>query len=428
MNSSSAPQPVDTQGNEANLPTIDATSEIGSMGGLYDRNFDDDVQGPPQTPQHASPPVPSYYQDRNNDGTLSRDMLPAQNIPSIEAGSNTASADYNMVDVAPDLARTAEGQILDNYQESHGFDYSPNIGNTGYDSRSYSDLTTSTSIGQSSLPNSSSENYPYMPADNHQGDTPGMESYPTPVSNPSYTPKSANRTLTKPRKAKRAGGNRSASMRRGFPGVDLSPSSEADSVRLGLLRSLILKSHEADPECGTSRSFNDEDLRKIYWLGDRIINETARVLNDWSEWSSREFQPPNAVLSPCHHLSPVEICAVAFRFLMETHNGVHRKSMHRRLAQILIYNFVAEVEQGIITDEIHEVFSRYDSGSKGDKPVTIANDLIIAKVGISEKNGKKCNRVEIGKEKSSGRRWWRLGSGIGVVTILACPSDLNSLM
>jgi hypothetical protein len=217
-------------------------------------------------------------------------------------------------------------------------------------------------------------------------------------------------------------------MRPGFPGVDLSLSSEADSVRLGLLRSLILKSHEVDPECGTSRSFNDEELRKIYWLGDRIINETARVLNDWSEWSSREFQPPNAVLSPCQHLSPVEICAVAFRFLMETHNGVHRKSVHRRLAQILIYNFVAKLEQGIITDEIHEVFSRYDSGSKGDKPVTIANDLIIAKVGISETNGKKCNREEIGKEKSSGRRWWRLGSGIGVVTILACPSDLNSLM
>lgn len=61
MNSSSAPQPVDTLGHEANLPTVDAASEIGSMSGLFDRNFDDDVQGPPQTPQHASPPVPSYY-------------------------------------------------------------------------------------------------------------------------------------------------------------------------------------------------------------------------------------------------------------------------------------------------------------------------------------------------------------------------------
>jgi hypothetical protein len=156
-------------------------------------------------------------------------------------------------------------------------------------------------------------------------------------------------------------------MRPGFPGVDLSPSSEADSVRLGLLRSLILKSHEVDPERGTRRSFNNEDLRKIYRLVDRIVDETARVLNDWSEWPSREFQPPNAVLSPCHHLSPVEICAVAFRFLMETHNGVHRKSVHRRLAQILIYNFVAEVEQRIITDEKHEVFSRYDSGVKATK-------------------------------------------------------------
>ncbi|QGA20927.1 hypothetical protein EYB26_008637 [Talaromyces marneffei] len=43
MNSSGAPQPVDTLGHDANLLTIDATSEIGSMGGLFDRNFDDDV-------------------------------------------------------------------------------------------------------------------------------------------------------------------------------------------------------------------------------------------------------------------------------------------------------------------------------------------------------------------------------------------------
>lgn len=62
MNSPSAPQPVDTLGREANLPTIDAASDIGSIGGLFDLNFDDDVHGPPQTPQHASPPVPSYYQ------------------------------------------------------------------------------------------------------------------------------------------------------------------------------------------------------------------------------------------------------------------------------------------------------------------------------------------------------------------------------
>ncbi|OKL59328.1 hypothetical protein UA08_05006 [Talaromyces atroroseus] len=397
----------------------------------------------------STTPFSSRHQDTIRDGTLSNDIHSAQNIPSVEADPNTNNTDYHMeqvdaqdsenspwstVDTMPDLAHMGDDQTLDSYLDFQGFDCSTAIGNTDHDRQSCSSLAASTLIGQSSLTVSSRESYSpshnmgeCMPADNHLRDAPGMESYPTPVSNPSYTPKSANRALTKPRKTTRAGGNRPASTLAVSTGVDLSPLSEADSVRLGLLRSLILKSHEVDPKRGTRRSFNDEDLREIYRLGDRIINETARVLNDWSEWSSREFQPPNAVLSPCHDLSPVEICAVAFRFLMETHNGIHRKSIHRRLAQILLDNFVAEVEQEITTREGQGVFIRYDGGT-GRKSVTVAHDLTIAKVGISEKNGKKCNREEIGKEKSPGRRWWRLGSGIGVVTVLTCPSDFNTLI
>ena len=127
-------------------------------------------------------------------------MPSAQNIPSVEAGSNMASADYNMGDVAPDLAHIAEDQILDNYQEFQGFDYAPTIGNTDYDSLPCSGLAASTSVNQSSLTVSSSECYPSshdmgecMRADNHLGDAAGMESYPTPISNPSHTLKPANR-------------------------------------------------------------------------------------------------------------------------------------------------------------------------------------------------------------------------------------------
>ncbi|KAF5014441.1 hypothetical protein F66182_14579, partial [Fusarium sp. NRRL 66182] len=167
INSSGAPQPADTLGYEASLPTIDATSEIGSMSGLFDRNVDDDVQGPPQTPPHASPPVPSYYQDRYNDGTLSRDILPAQNVPSIEAGSNTVVADHHMeqvdpydhgyssssmVGATPDLAQTSDPieQNFDSCQNLQrlGCFTSPEC-ITDQDSPSYSSLAASPGMGRS---------------------------------------------------------------------------------------------------------------------------------------------------------------------------------------------------------------------------------------------------------------------------------------
>lgn len=307
---------------------------------------------------------------------------------------------WSMVGVTPGLERMCSpiDQVFDACQDSQGF----NTRNT-----------------------SSHDTGECFPADNYLSDVAGMESYLTLVLNPSYTPIAVDRALkAKPRKVTQAGGKQSASILTDLAGGSLPPLSEADSVRLGLLRSLTLQSHEVSPESGTRQSFNDDTLREIYQLGDRIVDETALALNDWNEWSSREFQPPNAVLSPCHHLSPVEICAVAFQFLMETHKGVYRKSVHRRLAQILLYSFVAEMEQGIVMSEGQGIFIPY----KGRKPVTIAHDLTIAQVGISEMNGKKCNRKEIGEEKNHGKRWWRLGSGIGLVTVLTCSSDIDSLM
>ncbi|CRG89580.1 hypothetical protein PISL3812_06617 [Talaromyces islandicus] len=123
---------------------------------------------------------------------------------------------------------------------------------------------------------------------------------------------------------------------------------------------------------------------------------------------------------PCfllvHNLSSVETCAVALRFLMET--------VHHRLAQILLHTFVAKVEQEIDMREGQGVFIP----RKGRQNVIIAHDLTIAKVGIPERNGKKCNRKEIGDDKSYGKRWWRLGSGIGVVAVFTCASDFKRLM
>lgn len=434
MNSSSARQPVNTLGHEVNLPTIDATSEIGSMGGLFDRDFDDD--GPPQTPQHASTPVPSYYQDRNNDGTLSCDMLSAQNIPSIEAGSNTAVADHHMeqvdpydhgyssssiVGATPDLAQTSDPieQIFDSCQNSQRLGcFTPPECITDQDSPSYSSLAASPGIGRSPLTvstsdcnQSSHDTGESMPAESSLAGTAGVESYPTPVSNPSHTPKPANRVQKrKPRKATREKAIREdrdvlastlSTLERGNP----SPSNEINSPQMGLLRCLVSKACQVT-NGETLREvdkLNDGTLRTIYETGDRIVRGTCVILNDWSEWLLREFQP--ALLPPYHSLSTVEKCVAASRILVEPKDGSHGKSIARRLAQVLLYTFVAVYEK-----ELKKMFHR-----NGRTPMAMAHDFIMERI--------EWNRNRLVDSKNYGKRWWRLGSGIGIITILTCAPD-----
>jgi hypothetical protein len=163
--------------------------------------------------------------DSINSGTPSSDILSAQNVPCVEAGSNTNVTDYDMeqvdaqgyenspsstADIMPDLAERGDDHIIDNCLDFQGFDCSSAIGNTDHDCLPCSGLAASTSVDHSSLTALSSECYPSsrnmgecMEADNHLGPV-GMESYPTPVSNPSHTPKPANRVQKRrPRKATR---------------------------------------------------------------------------------------------------------------------------------------------------------------------------------------------------------------------------------
>ena len=58
------------------------------------------------------------------------------------------------------------------------------------------------------------------------------------------------------------------------------------------------------------------------------------------------------------------------------------------------------------------------------KPVTIAHVLIVENVSEFEENGKKPSRQNLVYHKNFGKRWWRLGRGIGLVVILTCPSAL----
>ncbi|KAI7973362.1 hypothetical protein EIK77_000826 [Talaromyces pinophilus] len=358
-------------------------------------------------------------------------MPSAQNIPSIEAGSNTAVADYNMeqvdtqeyenspwsmVDVAPDLAHMGDDQIFNNCLEFQGFDYSTTIGNTDQDSLSCSGLAASTSIGQSSLTVSSSECYPSshntgecIQADNHLWDAARMESYPTPVSNPSHTPKAANRVLKGKRrkvtkgKATREDRNVPASTIPALARRNPSPSNKANSVQLDLLR------------CLTSRArlvSDDETLLTIHEVGVQILSDTYAILNDWSEWVPRELQP--ALLPPYRSLSTLEICVAASRILMEPKSGSH--SIHRRLAQLLLYIFVSifvkELEE---REKNGETFDR-----KGRKVITMAHDMIVECVGSDLKMW---NRGRVVDNKNYGKRWLRLGSGIGIITVLTCPPD-----
>ncbi|GAM42239.1 hypothetical protein TCE0_044f16018 [Talaromyces pinophilus] len=116
-----------------------------------------------------------------------------------------------------------------------------------------------------------------------------------------------------------------------------SPLNEAESVRLSLLRTLMIKANQ---------SFDIAILRQIYEMGDRIIYETKIILNSWNEWLSRQPQAPVAVL-PAYNLSSAEICIAAYRLLVSTHETFHHESVYRRLAQVLLHVFVPEIKKAV---------------------------------------------------------------------------------
>ncbi|KUL81303.1 hypothetical protein ZTR_11409, partial [Talaromyces verruculosus] len=352
---------------------------------------------------------------RNNEGTLSRDMLSAQNIPSIETGSNTVVADHHMeqvdpydheyssssmVGATPDLAQTSDliEQDFDSYQNSQRLGcFTPPECITDQDSPSYSSLVASPGIGRSPLTvstsdcnQSSHDTGECLPADSNLAGTAGVESYPTPVSNPSHTPKPANRVQKrKPRKATREKAIRedrdvSASLLSALERGNPSLSNEINSPQMGLLRCLVSKACQVTngETLRDVNKFSDETLRTIYETGDQIVRSTYVILNDW-----------------------MEKCVAASRILVEPKDGSHSKSIPRRLAQVLLYIFVHVYEK-----ELEKTFLR-----NGRKPMAMAHDIIMERVAW--------NRNRLVDSKNYGKRWWRLGSGIGIITILTCSPD-----
>lgn len=205
---------------------------------------------------------------------------------------------------------------------------------------------------------------------------------------------------------------RKRSRTRNIVGTHSSPLNEAESIRLNLLRTLMKRA---------GQFFNIATLRHIHEMGDRIMYETNVILRGWNEWLSRECQAPGVVLPAYHNLSSAEICFAACRLLVSTHESFHDESVYRRLAQVLLHVFVPEIEK--------EVKGRQDRGERflkpnHRKPVTIAHDLIVENVSECERNGKKLCRQNLVQHKNFGKRWWRLGNGIGLVIILTCSSDL----
>ncbi|KUL81317.1 hypothetical protein ZTR_09983 [Talaromyces verruculosus] len=381
--------------------------------------------------------------DSINSGTPSSDILSAQNIPSVEAGPNTNATDYDMeqvdtqdyensplstADIMPDWAQIGYDHIPDNCLDFRGFDCSSAIGNTDDDCLPCSGLAASTSVDHPSLTALSSECYPSsrnmgecMEGDNHLGSL-GMESYPTPVSNPSLTPKPANRVpKRKPRKATRGKAIREdknvpASTLPALARGNLSSSNETNSPRLDLLGCLVSEACRVTngETLRAPHKINDGMWRTIQETGDQIARDTCVILNDWSEWLLREFQP--VLLPPYHSLSTVEKCVAASRILVEPKDGSHSKSIARRLAQVLLHIFVPVYAKELgMREQNGETFHR-----KNRTSVTMAHDFIIERVG--DLNTRDRDRVV--NSKNYGKRWWRLGSGIGLITVLTCAPDL----
>ncbi|KAH8691917.1 hypothetical protein BGW36DRAFT_431159 [Talaromyces proteolyticus] len=188
--------------------------------------------------------------------------------------------------------------------------------------------------------------------------------------------------------------------------VTPSPSSGMD-----FLRSLMRKS---------GQYVSDDDLHTIQELGDIIVGDTVAVLDHWNEWLENNLHHSCISLPPFDRFSSADICVAMFRFLRETDSNTHRKAILRRLARVLLHIFVAESVKELESRERNgEVFDR-----NGRKMTTVAHDLIIEKIDRSRVDDQMCERSQISEAKSYGKRWWRLGSGIGIIAILVCAPDV----
>ncbi|QKX61671.1 uncharacterized protein TRUGW13939_08824 [Talaromyces rugulosus] len=188
--------------------------------------------------------------------------------------------------------------------------------------------------------------------------------------------------------------------------------SEAETARFRLLRSLL------------NQPIYDEELREIYQIGDRIVSDTAFVLNDLKGWLWKDFQQHGILLPSCHNLPSAKISTSMFRFLMETNNDRQRKSVYRRLARVLFFIFVKNyVEQLEKREANGEFIDRHHRNL-----ISIAHTTILQEVGDLSVNGKECAQKQISDSKSYGKRWWKLGSGIGIIAILAGGPDVARYM
>lgn len=191
---------------------------------------------------------------------------------------------------------------------------------------------------------------------------------------------------------------------------DLGALNETQDTRLDLLQSLV--SH-----AGLSK--NVQTLREIYQLGDSIIQHTAAVLDDWNGWMLRSFPSDGLLLPPCHGLSLRAICTSMSRFLMRTNNDMQRKSIHRRLARILLYIYLTAYDKELDMTRVDR---------QTHKPITLAHDAILAQLHGFQVNGKGCTRKYLSDNRNLGKRWWRLGSGIGIIHILACAPHMAKFL
>lgn len=249
-------------------------------------------------------------------------------------------------------------------------------------------------------------------------------SYPTPVSNPSHTPKLTNGAIRKKarkaEKSRKRKKNQTASMSAnlrtlspsempcgGDPNEHSQPSSPDEAVRLDLLRSLAKR---------VKRPIDDKKLRTIYQAGDKIISDTGILLNNLKGWLLEDCRTHGISLPPCRNLPSAEIVTTMFRFLMETKNDEQQKSVHRRLAQVIFFIFVnIIVERLNIRDKNGEAIPR-----SGNNLTAVYHKSILASVGDLELNGKKCDTGHVSDCKNYGKRWWKLGSSIGIIAVLTC--------
>ncbi|KAH8691825.1 hypothetical protein BGW36DRAFT_437369 [Talaromyces proteolyticus] len=264
----------------------------------------------------------------------------------------------------------------------------------------------------------SSPNYsPSSPDLGHQSPTfsPGSPTYnptgPTISDNrqfppsPQYSPRSLGWSPTSPEIYSTTSSNISGFSTNTSPNEEheLSFAFEAETARFDLFRSLV------------NQPIDDEEWREIYRLGDRIISDTAIVLNDLEGWLWEDFQQHGVVLPSCHNLPSAKISTSMFRFLMETNNDRQRKSVYRRLAQVLFFVFVEnDVKQLDKREKNGEVIAHNHRNFTG-----MAHKSILQEIGDLSVNGKNCSQEQISNNKSCGKRWWRLGSGTGIIVILA---------